>query len=323
MVDDTVVFAGRVREAKVRAHRQWLKLKDQRRSHRQFGLDSEQASWTDADLASHVFAREPSEMVHTRILEGMSHGWLNIMALLPEAKDIVRLNAGWLLDLVGEDDRLPRYAPFPGYVRTSGREALAEEELTEAMMRMMEKEDGAELEDVVEVPARAGYYASVPSQIHRYLNPESAHGAVHGKEVREQWVREAEGMGMPTGESSEDEDADGSAVRRDKGSGGVGPSPPPASTSSKPAAGGRKTSIGTIRPARSRPRLSPQLVEGSDEEDSEDDSPITMKTIRKAPSELASQGVSSAGLQTVSDAELMKRRKEEVEHALTDFHANK
>lgn len=336
MVDDTVVFAGRVREAKMRAHRQWLKLKEERKKARksgagtaQFGLNEDQVEqrWKDADLSTHPFARDPSEMVHTRILEGMSHGWLNIIALLPEAKDIVRLNAAWLLELVAEDDRIPRWAPFPGYVRTSGREALAEEELTEVLIRRMEQEDGEGLQDVVEVPARAGYYASVPAQIHRYLHPEMAHGAVHDRDIREQWQKEAEEMGMSV-ESSEDEDEAGEKSRTTS----VLSSSKASSAVPSPVLGGVKPGLkksgtgGSIRPAsarQSRLRVSPQPEEQSDEEDEfEDDSPITMK-VRKPASDLATPALSSAELTHLSDVELIKRRKEEVEHALTDYHLNR
>ncbi|KAI9006803.1 Alpha/Beta hydrolase protein, partial [Hyaloraphidium curvatum] len=86
LVDDTVIFAGRVREAKSRAHREWLRLREELRRNKDAPAPGQH--WNPSDLPSHPFAREPADMVHTRIIEGISHGFLNYMALFPEARDV-------------------------------------------------------------------------------------------------------------------------------------------------------------------------------------------------------------------------------------------
>jgi hypothetical protein len=221
LVDDTVVFAGRLKEAKARAHREWLKLMDKNRKNRKMGTSgvtvsvvedsddepltvsgknkpaakpSVEHSWTPSHLESHLFARDPDDMVHAKILEGMSHGFKQMSAIMPEAQDIVKLLGTWLLDCVTEDDTTPRHAPFPGYATTNGDDALADEELTELMLRNMELDEeevilqpGQEAESLV-THSRPGYYNAIPAQVHRYLHPEQSNGAVHGQEVRQQWI---------------------------------------------------------------------------------------------------------------------------------------
>lgn len=317
MVDDTVVFAGRVREAKVRAHREWRKLVDEeeaaaKQQHDgQGGLASggRGRRWKASDLSRHVFAREPEEMVHTRILGGMSHGWLNLMGLLPEAKGIAGLNAGWLLDLLAQDDKTPRFPPFPGFAKTSGRDALACEELTEELMRRMESEDGGTIQGLVEVPARPGYYASVPAQIHRFSNPEASRGAVHGKKVLEKWEKQAGDMGVldesSEGEDMEEKAGEVAAIRATA-----------AAAQAMQARAAKRASV-----TRSKLLLNPG---DESEESSDDDAPIVMRTIKPASSLVyPTAAAAEAELDAVSDAELIKRRKEEVEHALTHFHLNK
>ncbi|KAF8533758.1 Alpha/Beta hydrolase protein [Trichophaea hybrida] len=78
LVDDTVIFAGRIRAAKqaVRRHR------------RELGLDTEE---------------EDDDKVEVSLIQGVSHGFLQMASLFPQAKREIRKCAGWL-GRVLEDD---------------------------------------------------------------------------------------------------------------------------------------------------------------------------------------------------------------------------
>ncbi|KAG8701259.1 hypothetical protein FRC08_004196 [Ceratobasidium sp. 394] len=78
-VDDTVVFAGRIREAK-RAKREGLRFGE--------GL---RMSRNEAEGAE-------SEWVHLHIYEGWSHGYLQMASLMHEARDAIDDIAGWITD---------------------------------------------------------------------------------------------------------------------------------------------------------------------------------------------------------------------------------
>nr|KAJ3422516.1 hypothetical protein HK105_007733 [Polyrhizophydium stewartii] len=82
----------------------------------------------DAEFERHVFSQNPDDMVKIKILEGVSHGFFQLLAVLPEAKQAVRLTAEWFKDAFHEDgDR--------HLVGVSGRDAP---ELTEMMVHEME-----------------------------------------------------------------------------------------------------------------------------------------------------------------------------------------
>ncbi|KAG9123739.1 hypothetical protein FRC07_014100 [Ceratobasidium sp. 392] len=79
-VDDTVVFAGRIREAK-RAK----KLEGSR-----FG--------EGLRMSRNEREAEDAEWVHMHIFEGWSHGYLQMAALMHEARDAIDDIAGWIID---------------------------------------------------------------------------------------------------------------------------------------------------------------------------------------------------------------------------------
>jgi hypothetical protein len=195
LVDDTVVFAGRLREAKARARKEWDRLRDLREreanidggvhvggkaggagdvsggvsknqdagmvlvtsgkrgvspgmtttddddSSRSYSRSSEEddedeyggatevntsdpsssgrrnqlpprtpteflSGFTEEDLSHHLFHRDPDEMVHVKILEGMSHAILQMQSILPEAKHVVNLLGDWCLDLLEDPESL-------------------------------------------------------------------------------------------------------------------------------------------------------------------------------------------------------------------------
>ncbi|KAJ3319377.1 hypothetical protein HDU76_000572 [Blyttiomyces sp. JEL0837] len=158
-IDDTVIFAGRLREAKKRAHLEFERLRSIREyeaRRREAGISpseekdgivfksramgatasgatgdedgspTENASngsnadirrndstpslatflppISDSKLDHHIFHRDPHDMVHVKILEGVSHAFLQMMALLPEAKPVARLIGEWALDCVEDEE---------------------------------------------------------------------------------------------------------------------------------------------------------------------------------------------------------------------------
>ncbi|KXS13716.1 alpha/beta-hydrolase [Gonapodya prolifera JEL478] len=148
--------------------------------------------WTDTDLQRHSWARHPEEMVHTRILEGFSHGFLAMRAFLPEADDIVKLCARWLRDGFAEDDVVARHPPFPGYVTASPNEIYAAEALTAYMVSEMSRLERHEDEDDPAVAPHAGYYnahgvKTAAKMVHLDIpsKPRSAGSAVHDTVLRE------------------------------------------------------------------------------------------------------------------------------------------
>ncbi|KAI9138843.1 Alpha/Beta hydrolase protein, partial [Paraphysoderma sedebokerense] len=76
LVDDTVVFAGRLREAK--------KLAWKRRQ-----MDNK---FLGANLSN---SPSDTDVAEVAILEGVSHAFMHLMMFLPEAKDSVKIVSGW------------------------------------------------------------------------------------------------------------------------------------------------------------------------------------------------------------------------------------
>ncbi|PKY15098.1 alpha/beta-hydrolase [Rhizophagus irregularis] len=78
LVDDTVVFAGRIREAKMRKKQNSAK----------FGENLRMSSVDKSD--------DTDDWVEVKILQGISHAFLQMLALLPESSGAVRVIARWL-----------------------------------------------------------------------------------------------------------------------------------------------------------------------------------------------------------------------------------
>lgn len=85
-VDDTVIFAGRVREAK-RARRQELLRGKGGTALRMSGADDER-----------LLKETEEDWVQMEILEGWSHGYLQMTTLLPEARETIQHIADWIRD---------------------------------------------------------------------------------------------------------------------------------------------------------------------------------------------------------------------------------
>src|SRR5436190_16714632 len=76
-VDDTVVFAGRIREAKMR--------KKQMANSAKFGENLRMSSVDKADKSDDI-----DDWVEVKILQGISHAFLQMLALLPESSGAIR-----------------------------------------------------------------------------------------------------------------------------------------------------------------------------------------------------------------------------------------
>src|ERR1043165_3321108 len=88
-VDDTVVFAGRIREAKRR--------KKQMANGGKFGEYLRMSSVNKASKSD-----DTDDWVEVKILQGISHAFLQIMPFLPESKGAVRAIASWLSESLQE-----------------------------------------------------------------------------------------------------------------------------------------------------------------------------------------------------------------------------
>ncbi|CAE6403208.1 unnamed protein product [Rhizoctonia solani] len=79
-VDDTVVFAGRIREAKRMKKREGSRFGESLR------------------MSKNETEAEDREWVHMHIFEGWSHGYLQMASLMNEARDAIDDIAGWVVD---------------------------------------------------------------------------------------------------------------------------------------------------------------------------------------------------------------------------------
>ncbi|KDN42061.1 alpha/beta-hydrolase [Tilletiaria anomala UBC 951] len=101
LCDDTVVMAGRIREAKV-AKKADLERRRAGRSAR-FG-EALRMSQGGATARAQKQQRDPiededvSETVQMRIIEGWSHGFLQMSSLLPEAKQVITFLSTWVVE---------------------------------------------------------------------------------------------------------------------------------------------------------------------------------------------------------------------------------
>jgi hypothetical protein len=88
LVDDTVIFTARLKDAKAKAKQEWLRMCER-------GLQEE--------VEDHLFSKSPEDMVTMKILPGMSHGIFQMSAFLPETKQIIKLSSGWLNEMLSLD----------------------------------------------------------------------------------------------------------------------------------------------------------------------------------------------------------------------------
>ncbi|TPX58461.1 hypothetical protein PhCBS80983_g03144 [Powellomyces hirtus] len=120
-VDDTVVFAGRLRENKLKARKEWERMmatidggakklnvngkvngKVNGAAINGLHVNGNTLNGADNPIRTHIFSREPDSMVRVKILEGVSHGFFQMLALLPEAKQATRLTADWFTEMLAD-----------------------------------------------------------------------------------------------------------------------------------------------------------------------------------------------------------------------------
>jgi acetyl esterase/lipase len=89
LVDDTVIFTARLKDAKKKARQEWLRMCER-----------------GVELGDHLFSKSPEEMVTVKILPGMSHGIFQMSAFLPETKQLTKLTSGWLNEMLNLDSGL-------------------------------------------------------------------------------------------------------------------------------------------------------------------------------------------------------------------------
>lgn len=131
-VDDTVVFAGRLRENKQKARKEWERMmrkvetaggiealldkKQKQKLQQQREANGSPSNGTangngstsfNDHMRTHIFSRDPNQMVRVKILEGVSHAIFQMTSLIPEAKQAARLTADWFNEILqdpGVDD---------------------------------------------------------------------------------------------------------------------------------------------------------------------------------------------------------------------------
>lgn len=90
LVDDTVVIAARLRQAKRKAHMEWKRLKD---------ID-------EIKSPTHQFALDPEAQIKVKLLPGMSHGFLQFQTVFPEGKKAVKVIGQWINQAFREAGRV-------------------------------------------------------------------------------------------------------------------------------------------------------------------------------------------------------------------------
>ncbi|ORY45966.1 alpha/beta-hydrolase [Rhizoclosmatium globosum] len=149
-VDDMIIFAEKVRHAKSKAQKEWERMKEVRDSvtssrrasssggdHDDFltmdkvkannrvsfstspptpqAFHSHYEALNNDQFDNHIFHLDPNSMVQVKILEGVSHGFLMMLALLPEARPATHLCADWCTEML-EDEELGTSVMNPGSV---------------------------------------------------------------------------------------------------------------------------------------------------------------------------------------------------------------
>jgi hypothetical protein len=127
LVDDTLVFAGRLRQAKAHTYQTFKnKKKKEKNIGNALGLVNSSPPETKFSTRERAneevlyFGREKSparvsemfpskeelvdESVKVKILEGMSHGFMNMMPILSEGKQAVQLTANWFVEILEESE---------------------------------------------------------------------------------------------------------------------------------------------------------------------------------------------------------------------------
>ncbi|GAA5925266.1 uncharacterized protein JCM15063_004977 [Sporobolomyces koalae] len=95
-VDDTVIFAGKLREAK---EARKLELLGKQLRHG----ESLRMSGASAASRDPILDEDEDDWVHSSIIEGWSHGYLQMVALLPAAEKVIAMMGDWIDDAFEKD----------------------------------------------------------------------------------------------------------------------------------------------------------------------------------------------------------------------------
>lgn len=99
--DDTVVMAGKIREAKLAKQADLLRRRVAASSRFGEGLRTTPISSSNAPVDP-IETESPEDWVQMRIIEGWSHGFLQMSSLMPEAKQVIKFLGTWM-SIVFED----------------------------------------------------------------------------------------------------------------------------------------------------------------------------------------------------------------------------
>ena len=93
-VDDTVIFAGKVREAK-RDRRAQAERTAQSKSAK-YGERLRMSTGAKADLPDHILRETDDDWVQIRIIEGWGHGFMQMVSLMREVDSVLAEMADWI-----------------------------------------------------------------------------------------------------------------------------------------------------------------------------------------------------------------------------------
>lgn len=99
LVDDTIFVAARLRDVKSKMRAEYIDY-----------LQSFSPEKVPTELAFHMFQTHANHMVHVKILEGISHGFLNYLPFISERKELLSLTSGWLGRLFHMHPTHPEYS---------------------------------------------------------------------------------------------------------------------------------------------------------------------------------------------------------------------
>ena len=93
-VDDSVIFAGKIREAK-RARRAQAESVSQSKSIR-YGEGLRMSNNSKADVPDHILRETDDDWVQLRVIEGWGHGFMQMAALMREVDSVLTEMADWI-----------------------------------------------------------------------------------------------------------------------------------------------------------------------------------------------------------------------------------
>ena len=104
LVDDSIIFSARIRDAKINAKAEWSRLCE-RTSHttEPLTLPAKKKFSAEQELENHLFSKRPEDMIKLKIVPGMSHGIFQMCAFLPEANQSILLTSDWLREMFLEE----------------------------------------------------------------------------------------------------------------------------------------------------------------------------------------------------------------------------